>query len=45
MTSTITTAVTFLFIIAGIWAVDLVCYHPQAGLAPLSPVNVTIDWK
>jgi hypothetical protein len=45
MTSTITTAVTFFFIIAGVWAADLVCYHPQAGLDPLSPVSVTVDWK
>jgi hypothetical protein len=45
MTSTITTAVTFFFIIAGVWAADLVCDHPQAGLDPLSPVSVTVDWK
>jgi hypothetical protein len=43
MTSTITTAVTFLFIFVGFWAADLVCYHPQAGLDPLSPVSVTVD--
>jgi hypothetical protein len=45
MTSTITTAVTFLFILAGFWAADLVCYHPQAGLDPLSPVSVAVDWN
>jgi len=45
MTSTITTAVTFFFIIAGVWAADLVCYHPQAGLDPLSPVSVTVNWR
>lgn len=45
MTSTITTAVTFFFIIAGVWAAGLVCYHPQAGLDPLSPVSVTVDWR
>lgn len=43
MTSTITSAVTFLFIIVGVWTVDLVCYHPQAGLDPLSPVSVAVD--
>jgi hypothetical protein len=45
MTSTITIAATFLCIIAGMWGADLVCYHPQAGLDPLSPVSVTVDWK
>jgi hypothetical protein len=45
MTSTITAAVTFFFVIAGVWAADLVCYHPQTGLDPLSPVSLTVDWQ
>jgi hypothetical protein len=43
MASTVTSAVTVFFIIVGVWVADLVCYHPQAGLDPLSPVNLTVD--
>jgi hypothetical protein len=46
MTSTITTAVTFCFIIAGVWAVNLVSYHPSTGsVDPTAPINVTVAWK
>jgi hypothetical protein len=45
MTSTITSAITVFFIIVGVWAADLVCYRPQRGLDPLSPVNLTVDWN
>jgi hypothetical protein len=45
MTSTISSAVTFFFIIVGVWAADLVCYHPQTSLDPLSPVSLTSGWR
>jgi hypothetical protein len=45
MTSTITGAITLFFIVVGVWAADLVCYHPQAGLDPQSPVSVATDWR
>jgi hypothetical protein len=44
MTSSITTGVTVFFIIVGVWAANLVCYHPLAsGLDPTTPVRLTID--
>ena len=46
MTSTIITAVAASFLIAGTWAADLACYHPQSdSLDPLAPINTTIAWK
>lgn len=43
MASSITTSVTVLFIVVGVWAANLVCYHPATGgLDPTSPVNLTI---
>jgi hypothetical protein len=46
MTSTITTALTFCFIIVGVWAANLVCYHPAtASVDPMAPINVTVAWK
>jgi hypothetical protein len=46
MTSTISSAVTFFFIIiVGVWAADLVCYHPQTSLDPRSPVSLTSGWR
>jgi hypothetical protein len=45
MTSSITTGVTVFFLIVGVWAAQLVCYQPQAGLDPTSPVNITVAWK
>lgn len=42
MTSTITGAVTFFFILVGVWVADLVCYQPQPGVDPLSaPVTLS----
>ena len=43
MTSSITTGVTVLFIIFGVWAANLVCYHPTIGLDPTTPVSLTVD--
>jgi hypothetical protein len=45
MTTTITSAVTVFFIIVGVWAADLVCYHPKTDLDPLSPISLTTDWN
>jgi hypothetical protein len=43
MTSSITTGVTVFFIIVGVWAANLICYHPQTGgLDPTSPVSLTV---
>ena len=43
MTGSITTSVTVFIIIIGVWAANLVCYHPAAvGLDPTSPVSLTI---
>jgi hypothetical protein len=43
MTSTITTAVTVVF---GVWAANLVVYHPsQGGLNPTTPVSMNADWN
>ena len=40
MTSTITTAVTVFFVVFGVYAANLVVYHPQAsGLNPTTPVT------
>jgi hypothetical protein len=45
MTSTITTAVTVFFIVFGVWAANLVVYHPtQGGLNPATPVSLNVDW-
>jgi hypothetical protein len=43
MTSSITTGVTVVFIIFGVWAANLVCYHPTIGLDPTTPVSLTVD--
>lgn len=46
MTGTITSAVTFFFILVGVWIADLVCYQPPPGLDPLTaPVRLTTGWK
>ena len=47
MTSTIITAITTLFIVVGVWTVDLVRYHPQqGGLDPTTaPTNLTVTWN
>jgi hypothetical protein len=43
MTSSITTGITAFLLIAGVWAANLVCYHPQtSGLDPTSPVSLTM---
>ncbi len=43
MASSITTGITAFLLIAGVWAANLVCYHPQTGgLDPTSPVSVTV---
>jgi hypothetical protein len=43
MASSITTSVTVFFIVVGVWAANLVCYHPATGgLDPTTPVNLTI---
>ena len=39
MTSTITTAVTVLFVAIGFFAANLVVYHPAADLDPTTPVT------
>jgi hypothetical protein len=46
MTSTITSAIATLFLIVGVWTVNLICYHPYAdNFDPMSPINVTVSWK
>jgi len=46
MTSTITPAVTVFFVVFGVYAANLVVYHPQdSGLNPTSPVTQIVDWK
>jgi len=46
MTSTITNAVTVFFVVFGVYAANLVCYHPQqGGLNPTTPVSIEADWK
>ena len=43
MTSSITTGVTVFLIVVGVWAANLVCYHPaNGGLDPTSPVGLTV---
>ena len=43
MASSIATSVTVFFIVVGVWAANLVCYHPATGgLDPTTPVNLTI---
>ena len=42
MTINITAAITCCFIVLGVWAADLVCYHPGTSLDPTSPVSLTI---
>jgi hypothetical protein len=42
MTS-ITTAVTTFFIVFGVWAANLVCYHPVTDLDPTTPVSLTMN--
>lgn len=42
MTINITAAVTFCFVLFGVWVADLVCYHPGTNLDPTSPVSLTI---
>jgi len=43
MTTSITTSISVFLIIVGVWAADLVCYHPAAGgLDPTTPVSLTI---
>lgn len=45
MTSTITTAVTVFFIVFGVYAANLVVYHPKNdGLNPTTPVSTIVDW-
>jgi hypothetical protein len=46
MTSTITTAVTVFCLVFGVYAANLVVYHPQqGGLNPTTPVSMIADWK
>lgn len=43
MASSITTGITAFLLIAGVWAVSLVCYQPPSGgLDPTSPVDLTV---
>ena len=42
MASSITTSVTVFFIIVGVWAANLVCYHPATSLDPTTPVNLAM---
>ncbi|MGN6573548.1 MAG: hypothetical protein ACTHLO_19245 [Pseudolabrys sp.] len=39
MTSTITTAVSVFFLAFGVFAANLVVYHPAGGLDPTTPVT------
>ena len=46
MTSTITTAVTVFFVVFGVYAANLVVYHPQdSGIEPDEPGDLIVDWK
>ncbi len=44
MTRTILISVAAFVLIAGVWTVNLVTYHPSPdqGLNPLTPVNMTV---
>jgi len=44
MTTTIASAVATLFLIVGVWAADLVCYHPDNSDLT-APIKVTTSWK
>ena len=46
MLRTLMISVTAVFLAAGVWTVNLVCYHPvEAGLNPLNPLSTTAAWK
>ncbi len=44
MRSSILISLTFSALTLSVWAVNLVCYHPQAidGIDPLAPIAVTV---
>jgi hypothetical protein len=42
MTSSIATGVTVFFIVFGVWAANLVCYHPVTDLDPTTPVSLAM---
>jgi hypothetical protein len=44
MRSSILISLTFSTLIFSVWAVNLVCYHPQAvdGVDPLAPITITV---
>lgn len=45
MRSSILISLTFSALIVSVWAVNLVCYHPQAavdGIDPLGPITITV---
>ncbi|HEY5378604.1 MAG TPA: hypothetical protein VIJ78_03605 [Pseudolabrys sp.] len=44
MHSSILIGFTFSALVFGVWAINLVCYHPQAtaGIDPLAPINITV---
>jgi hypothetical protein len=42
MTSSIATGVTVFFIVFGVWAANLVCYHSVTDLDPTTPVSLTM---
>jgi hypothetical protein len=44
MASSITTGFAVFFIVFGVWAANLVCYHPATGgLDPTTPISLSID--
>jgi hypothetical protein len=47
MTRTIIVSITALFLMAGAWTANLVCYRPAPAdaLNPLAPINSTVAWK
>jgi hypothetical protein len=44
MTRTILISITAFFLIAGVWTINLVTYHPATdqGLNPLTPATLTV---
>ena len=47
MRSSILIGLTFSVLTYSVWAISLVCYHPQAidGIDPLAPIAVTVAFN
>lgn len=47
MRSSILIGLTFSALTCSVWAINLVCYHPQAidGIDPLGPIAITVAFN